>query len=362
MAHPPGRSILMVAGGADPVGTGRQMELAAAALAAAGWGVHLGVTTRGGAVPGRLAAAGHAVHRVGSRPVPDAAAALRLVATIRTVKPQVVVAWGRRHARLAALAASVVRARGPRCRLIAIVAAHPRGLADACALARADRVIATSAAIATACRRTGIDAARIVVIEPAADPAPATALSRTDVAARLGLDPAKRWTVCLAPLVASSRLDRLLWAIDQLGVVHRGIEHVLVGSGPLAHHVRRRSRVQHLAERLCVVPECDCLPELLRESRLIWQSGEVAYGGALFDALGLGKPTVAVESDAARQAIADGVTGWVVPPLPESEFPRRALSLIEDDALAERFGAAALGRAAAVFAREPFTARLLDVV
>lgn len=354
--------MLMVADGLDPVGTGRQVEIAVTALRAAGWSVHVGLTARGGSVATRLADAGHDVRRLGHRPHADAAAVARLISMIASLRPAVVMAWGQTAATVAALATRAAVPVGRRSRLIAVATTAPRRLMAACALARADRVIAVSPTVAAACVRMGVPPAGTRVIEPAVDPAASTGLSRADVAARLGLDPAKRWTVCVAPLVARARLDRLLWAIDQLGVVHRGLEHVLVGRGPLLGHVLRRARVQHLAERLRVVPRCDCLPDLLREVDVVWQSGDVAYGGAIFDALGVGKPVVAVDSDAARQAVVTGETGWVVPPLPESEFPRRALSLIEDGALATRFAHAGLARAAACFAPERFVTRLLEAV
>ena len=85
----------MVARGLDPVGTGRQIELAARAFRAAGWDVTLAVGTAGGAVPMRLAAQGFAVHRLGTRPGFDVAAAARLAALCRII--------GRPHGRLFAI-------------------------------------------------------------------------------------------------------------------------------------------------------------------------------------------------------------------------------------------------------------------
>ena len=163
----------------------------------------------------------------------------------------------------------------------------------------------------------------------------------------------------VAPLVPEARLERLLWAIDQLGVVHQRLEHVLVGAGPLRGRMLRRARVQQLAEQLHLFPHLDCLPDLLREVRLVWQSGEVACGGALLDGMALGIPAVAVESDAARQLIVDGETGRIVPADPESEFPRRALGIIEDDELAARYGSAAKARAAAAFPTDRMVAAVL---
>ncbi|MFM8705382.1 MAG: glycosyltransferase, partial [Planctomycetia bacterium] len=184
-------------------------------------------------------------------------------------------------------------------------------------------------------------------------------LARGELATRLGLDREKIWTLCVAPLVAESRLERLLWAIDQLGVVHRRLEHVLVGGGPLRDRLLRRARAQRVDERLHLFDHLDCLPDLLRETRLVWQSGEVACGGGLLDAMALGIPTVAVASDASRQLIVDAETGRLVPAEPESEFPRRALRIIEDDALAERYGAAARTRAAAEFPVERMVAGII---
>ena len=67
-----GRPILLVSRGLDPVGSGCELELVVAGRAAAGLPVELAVTSAGGSVPERLAARGHAVHRLGRRPVVDA--------------------------------------------------------------------------------------------------------------------------------------------------------------------------------------------------------------------------------------------------------------------------------------------------
>lgn len=362
MWHITGNSILLAARGADPVGTGREVEVAATGLAARGGQVHVALTSEVGSLSARLAASGITVHQIGRRSQPDAAIVGRLAILIRRVQPATVLSFGRPQAVASAAALAIAAAGGRRPRLVCRVAVAPRTLTEAWAVTRADRLLASSEHVAEACRKAGVARHRLDTIAPAADATCPHVLTRDTVAARLGLDPANIWSLCVAPLVARSRLDRLLWAIDQLGVVRRDVEHVLVGSGSQLHRLRRRARVQHLAERLRIMPSCECLPDLLREVRFVWQSGEVALGGGLFDAMAAGKPTVAVESEAARQAIIDGETGWIVPPLPESEFPRRAFSLIEDDAVASRLGAAAQGRAARHFSADRFISALLAAV
>ena len=75
--------------------------------------------------------------------------------------------------------------------------------------------------------------------------------------------------------------------------------------------------------------------------------------------MALGIPAVAVASDSARQLIVDGETGRIVPAEPESEFPRRALGIVEDDTLAARYGSAAKARAAAEFPRDRMVAAMM---
>lgn len=342
------RSVLMLTRGLEPVGTGRQIELVAEGFQAAGWDVHLAVTTAGGAVAPRLARAGVTVHRLSTRSTADAATVVKMVQLARRLKvgrTDTLLAWGRSQAPLAAAVKMIT----PSIRFVSHLGVPPRGTLAGLALAKADRVIAPSQTVAVTCERAGVASGVIDVIPPAASAAAATGLSRTEIATRLGLDPGTIWTLCVAPLVPESRLERLLWAIDQLGVVHQRLEHVLVGAGSLRDRTLRRARVQQLAERLHLFPHLDCLPDLLREVRLVWQSGEVACGGAILDGMALGIPAVAVASDSARQLIVDGETGRIVPAEPESDFPRRALGIIEDDGLAARYGTAAHVRAAAEF-------------
>jgi len=335
----------MLARGLDPVGTGRQMEIVAEGFREAGWSVRVAVTTAGGSVPERLEQAGFAVERLSRRRRVDVAAAAGLVQLTRSLRPTVVHAWGRSQARLLA----AVRPLLPRTTTVAHVGVAPGAAGSAWSLRLADRLIASSPGVAAACGRAGVAASRIDVVLPGIVAAASAGLSREDLAARLGLSPEKTWTLCVAPLEPASRLERLLWAIDQLGVVHAGLEHVLVGAGPLRRFVLRRARVQELADRLHVFGHCDCLPDLLRHVRLVWQSGSVALGGAMLDGMALGIPAVAVESAAARQLILDGETGRIVAADPESELPRRALGIIEDDSLAARYGAAARARASTAF-------------
>ncbi len=350
--------VLLVVRGLDPVGTGRLLELAAEGLSAAGHPVTVAVMTTGGSVAGRLTGRGFDVRRLGGRPVADAAATLRLTGLVRRLRPAALLGFGRSQIGPVAVASRMAAG----CRGLVWLGLPPRGISQAAGLRRLAGVLAASTEVATACCRAGVPERRITVVPPGITAAAAGTRSREDVAVSLGLDPAKQWTLAVAPLEPPVRLSRLLWAIDQLGVVRRDLQHLLVGAGPLLHQVRRRARAQELAERLFILPDCGSLPDLLRHVRLVWQSGEVAMGGVILDSMHAGLPAVAVASGAARQLIVDGETGRLVPPVPESELPRRAFGILEDETLARRYGEAAARRAAEHFPVERFMAGLLAAV
>lgn len=357
-------SILLAAPGLDPVGTGGQVELVARGLADAGWNVHVAALSAGGSLLGRLQAAGITGHALGHRPGLDAAAMAQAIRLAVRVRPAVTVTFGRSLVGLAAALRSVVLGT----RVAAQVAVPLARRRTGWALRQADLVIASTPGTAASCRRAGVPESRLVEIPPGVQlgspggTAAGEPRGRAAIAARLGLDPAKIWTLCVAPLVAESRLERLLWAIDQLGVVRQDVEHVLVGAGPLARRLARRAFVQEISARLVVVPHTDVLPDLLDHVRFVWQSGSVAFGGAILDGMARGVPAVAVESDAARSLISDDVTGRIVPAVPESELPRRAFNLIDEPGRAERYAAAGRTRAAELFPADRMVAGFLSAI
>jgi glycosyltransferase involved in cell wall biosynthesis len=214
MTQAAGRSILMVVRGLDAVGTGRQIELVAAGFRAAGWRVHIAVTTSGGTVAERLNAAGFPVHRLGARPRVDPGATAKLPFVVRSVGPCVIHAWGRSQARIVGGLRGLLRPALTVCHL----AVGPRDRFTAWSLRRADRVIVTSAGVAGRCEAFGVRSGRIDIIPPGIDAAAGTTRSREEIARRLGLRGDSPWTLCVAPLDAEARLERLLWAIDQLDV------------------------------------------------------------------------------------------------------------------------------------------------
>lgn len=352
----PAPDLLLVSPDHPPVGSGRQLELAAAALQQAGWRVHLAVLTTGGSLASRLAQTGVTTDRLGRRPALDAAVVPRLVQLNRRLRPAVVLAWGRQAAGPVAAARLVCRRLGlGSWRHLQWLAQPPRPGLELTAVRAADQILVTAAAVAEGC------AGQAVIVPPAAA-AFVAAASRQQLATALGLAPANRWTLTVAPLVAASRLEQLLWAIDQMGVARDDLEHVIVGAGPLARRLARRARIEELADRVHYFDRLDCLPALLSQVDLIMQSGRVALGGCLLEGLAQGIPLVAIDTPESRAIIGDNEAGRLVPALPESEFARRAIQLLEDHDLAAACTAAGRRRVAEGFDPQASAAALVAAV
>ena len=357
----PAKDLLLVSADAPAVGSGRQLELATVALREAGWRVRLALLTTGGSLAGRLKANGVAVERIGRRPIIDAAVVPRLVGLCRRRAPALVLAWGRPAAVPVAAARLVSRRLGlgswQHCQWLA---QPPRPGPEAFAVRAADRVLVTAEWLANDHGLAAV-AGRLAVVPPAA-----VALTshgdRERLAVSLGLDAARQWTLTVARLVAASRLDRLLWAIDQMGVVRDDLAHIIVGAGPLGRRLARRASVQLIAGRVHFFDQLDCLPELLPQVDLIMQPGRVPLGGCLLEGLSQGIPLVAVDTPESRSVIGNNEAGRLVPAVPESELGRWAIQLLEDRDLAAACTAAGSRRAAELFDPQAFAAALVAAV
>lgn len=352
------RRILLVSRGLDRIGTGRQVDLAARGLAAHGWDVHVAIVSHDGCLANILRTAGLPVHEISRRPSGhgrglDVGTAVGLGSLVRRLGGPVVEAWGWTAAKAAASATLLSRPLG-----LVLRAATPPGCSGRTAwpLRQADLVLADSEGVAAACRTVLRHHDTVRILRPGIPTEAPPPVDRGDVARRHGLDPDRPWTLCVAPLEAPSRLERLVWAMDQIDVVHKRIEHVLVGAGSQGSRLARRCRVQWVDERLHGFASMEDILDLVPHAAVVWQSGEVALGGAILDAMAAGRPTVAVESVTARALIEEGITGKIVPADPVSEFPRHALRAIEDGPLAERHGEAARRLTAERFPLDAFHA------
>ncbi len=165
---------------------------------------------------------------------------------------------------------------------------------------------------------------------------------------RFGI-PAGRWLLTVAHLFPHKGMDTVLRALPRVLLQAPDAGYLVAGGGP------ERGNLEHLAHKLGVaervrflgpVGEQD-LPALYNvaavyvgASRRADRIGVEGFGIALVEASACGRPVVAGNSGGIPDAVRDGETGFLVPPEDPAAIVDAVCRLLEDDALAQRIGAA----------------------
>jgi phosphatidylinositol alpha-1,6-mannosyltransferase len=188
----------------------------------------------------------------------------------------------------------------------------------------------------------GVDASRF-------GPAP----DRPSLRARLGLAGPRRWALTVARLVPHKGIDVGLRVVA--GLVRDGVDlgYLIVGEGPERAELQRQAVSLGLGERvrwLGAVDDGD-LPGLYAAADLYLglsrEEGPQAegFGLALLEAQASAVPVIAGRSGGTADAVADGVTGLLVPPTDLPVIVAAVRSLIDDPGRSSAMGLAGRIRA-----------------
>jgi phosphatidylinositol alpha-1,6-mannosyltransferase len=198
---------------------------------------------------------------------------------------------------------------------------------------------------------------------------PATPEERVKTRARFGLDPDRPLVLGLSRLVPRKGFDVL---IDAIARIDLDVQVAIGGSGRdrerLERRVRQR-RVEHKVTFLGRVPDEDLAPlygaadvftMLCRADR--WGGLEAEGFGVVFlEAAGCAVPSIAGRGGGSHEAVADGQTGYVVPPRNVDAVRDALLGLLLDDELRRAMGEAARRRVVDSFRYEHIVERLLPL-
>lgn len=138
------------------------------------------------------------------------------------------------------------------------------------------------------------------------------------------------------------------------GLVERfpGLRMDFFGDGPL------KGACERLAAELGVAEHCTfhgyaplpvVMPALARAAVCVVTSHSEALGYVGIEAQAVGTPVVASGVDGIREVVADGETGFLVPPAEPAAFTEKIALLLSDRDLRERFGRAARQRFLEIF-------------
>jgi glycosyltransferase involved in cell wall biosynthesis len=133
---------------------------------------------------------------------------------------------------------------------------------------------------------------------------------------------------------------------------------VVIGDGPLRAELHAIARALRIVDVVTFAGECRGMPARYHALDVVlctsWHEGTPL---AVLEAMASGVPVVATDIGGNPELVASGVTGWLTPPGDEVSMAERTLSLLADEAMRARFGAAARTRVVQHFSVDDYVAR-----
>jgi glycosyltransferase involved in cell wall biosynthesis len=283
----------------------------------------------------------------------DLAAAWRLSRVIKRLPPDIVHAHDPHAVAMASTALSIASP-SPRPVLVAsrrVEFPVARNSFSRWKYSQVDCFIANSGAIRDRLVADGIPAARTAVVNEGVDVERIARMTAANVHAELFLPTHAPIVGNVAALVPHKGQRHL---IDAAALVVRevpDVRFVIVGSGELRDPLEHQIRHAHLERHVFLAGFRMNALEMTKGFDVFAMSS-VSEGmcTALVDAMAASKAAVATTAGGIPEVMVDGATGFLVPPRDQHAMADRLVTLLRDDALRARMGAAALARA-----RERFT-------
>lgn len=292
--------VVHVASGREWRGGQRQVWLLARELARLGDVEQVVVTGTGSELAGRLARDGVRVHPVpwsaglDPRVLPGLLAELRPSGTL-------VHAHDAHAARIAGLAASLVRRKLVVTRRVELALRRPG------ALARADRVIAISRAVADVLMAGGIQGGRITVVHSGISLDDVRSAPRLGVRERLGLPRDAAIAASVGALTQEKDHASLVRAAARLAGTIPALHWVVAGEGRERTRLEQLGRSLGLAGRVHLLGHLDDPARLIADADVFVSSSlQEGLGTSVLEALALGTPVASTGTGGSREMLQNG--------------------------------------------------------
>lgn len=226
-----------------------------------------------------------------------------------------------------------------------------------------DRVIAISGRIGALLRESGVPAAKLRTVLSAVDAAACQPVwSREQFRAAFGLPGEELAVVCVAQMIPRKGHDSLLEAWPRVLAARADARLILFGRGP--QEAALRDQAQRLGIESAVRFagfRADLLEFLGHADLLVHPALREGLGICLLEAQAAGLPVVASHAGGIPEAVADGLTGILVPPARPDELAAALVDLLGDDAKRRQLGAAGPDWVARNFSIERMVSGNLEV-
>jgi glycosyltransferase involved in cell wall biosynthesis len=339
-------------------GAASQLRLLATGLPRSRFEPRVVVLGRPGPVAVALRAGGVEVEALGWGRRLDVRPLLALRRRVADFRPDVVHAWQPAAAYPAALC------RG-RARLLAS-AALGRGKAgvlrtrlDRWLCGRADRLVVGGEAEAQRYRRRGVPEDKLAVVPPGV--AEADGRANAVVPDALDVPPSAPVIACVGRLSEHAGHRDAVWAFDILKYLYNDLHLLLVGDGPGRGRLEQFTRDVGAADQVRFLgPRADVAAVLARAD-VVWLPARAGGVNVALEAMAAGRPVVATRGPLVAEAVADGATGFLVPPGDKAALARQTRLLLDDPDRRLTMGAAGRRRAATTFAAAAMVERFAEL-
>jgi glycosyltransferase involved in cell wall biosynthesis len=141
--------------------------------------------------------------------------------------------------------------------------------------------------------------------------------------------------------VAEKGQSYLIEALPSILLRHPNVQLLIVGDGHLRGKLQARIAALGCESRVCLAGARPDIPEMLAVMDVFaFPSVSEGFGIAVAEAMATGLPVVASDIRPLSEIVVPGETGFLVPPRDASAIAAAIVSLLDDDSLRRRLGAA----------------------
>ena len=294
----------------------------------------------------------------------DLAAAWRLSRVLKRMTPAVVHAHDPHAVSMAATALSIA-APAPRPALVASRRIEFRIAHNSFSRWKYSQVncfLAISGAVRDRLVADGIPASQVVVVHEGVDVERVAHLPAGNVHAALYLPTRAPVVGNIGALVAQKAQHHLIEAAAIVVKQVPDVRFVIFGEGELRESLEERIRHKHLERHVFLAGFRSDVLEMIKDFDVFALSSiQEGMCTSLIDAMAAAKPAVAFAVVGVPEVIADGETGFLVPPRDDKTLAEKIVLLLKDEALRRRMGDAGLARARRLFTVERMVNNTLAV-
>ena len=305
--------------------------------------MHVVALTRGGAFAEELARHGVRLTVLGKRWKFDPIAMWRLRKLIKAEQPDIVHTWlfaANAYGRL-----MVGRRMKPRPKLIVsercvdVWKAGWQLWLDQRLIARTDRLIGNSFAVAEFYKSIGYPPDRVTVIPNGIEIPESTPFDRDALLAEFEIPRGSHVIGFVGRLAKQKRVDDLVFAMGLVAILRPDAHMLLVGDGPERDKLMKFARDINVDRQTRFTGHRPDATNLLRLMDLFWIASDFeGQSNSIMEAMAAGLPVIASDIPPNRELVIDGETGFLVKVGDRAGFQQFADRLLADPELARRLG------------------------